>query len=39
MIGENLEPEKPLITKTSLEWNDADRCCQLWQGVRKILNP
>jgi hypothetical protein len=28
MIGENSEPEKPLITKTSLEYNDADSFCQ-----------
>jgi len=31
MSGEDLESKKPLITKTSVEYNDADRYCQLWQ--------
>ena len=39
MIGENLEPEKALITKTSLEQNDADRGCQLWQVIANLGLP
>ena len=33
MIEQNLKAEKASITKTSLEYNDADHGCQLWQEV------
>ncbi len=36
MIGENLEPEKPLITKTNLQQNQTDRDYHLWQVAEKI---
>jgi len=36
MIGKNLKPEKPLFTKKSLEYNDTERCCQLWQEVKTL---
>jgi hypothetical protein len=39
MIGDNLEPEKALTTKTSLKQNDADRCCQLWQECVSFVQP
>jgi hypothetical protein len=31
MLGENLKPEKSLITKPNLRWNNGYRGCQLWQ--------
>ena len=27
LIGEDLEPEKPLTAKTSVKYNDADHAC------------
>jgi hypothetical protein len=38
MIGENLNAQKPLLTKTSLEQNDAERGCQLWQAAENLLS-
>jgi hypothetical protein len=38
MIGENLEPEKHFITKSNLQWNHVERCCQLWRAAESLLS-
>jgi len=39
MIGQNSNAQKPLLTKTSLEYNDADCCSQLWQESDNLRLP
>jgi hypothetical protein len=36
--GENLEAEKPLITRSNLQWNHVYRGCQLWQVTESLLS-